>query len=95
MPRCRRVPAGSLRVAAETLRKFSWNDNVDLVRGEAGNRESDAVGVRTGFCDVVWRIAVGGFIGPIDGVKQSIEADGGTEERSELVTHGGILLAER
>lgn len=59
------------------------NDNVDLVRNEASNRESDAIGVRTRFRDVVGRIAVGSLTGPID--KKSNSGSNPTVERKKGV----------
>ena len=68
------------------------DDHVQFIRTESRNRHGQAVGVLAGLLDVVGRIAwrLGGGSGCIHQASQPIEADGGTEQRSEVERcHGG------
>ena len=64
----------------------------ELVLGEAGHREGDAVGILAGLLDVVGRVGVRADVGRhhlVEDRREPVEADGRTVERSEIkVTHG-------
>ena len=65
--------------------------DVEILLGEAGDRQGDAVMILVGALDIVGRIARGAF-GLIQKIKQAIEADGGTEKRGIIQTHDDNLL---
>ena len=53
--------------------------DVQVLLGEAGDRDRDAVVGLVGALDVVGGIAVAGIDGLFEHVEQMVEADGGTE----------------
>src|SRR4029077_17330249 len=82
--------SGLARSFGGDAEKVLLNNDFDFVGGKTRDRESDAVGIRTGLRNVVGRIVVDRFIGAVDErIQQPIEANGGAVEGYEFFTHGG------
>src|SRR3954453_8841183 len=71
-------------------------DDGEFALRETGDRDADAIGVLAGALDIVGRIAgaaVGGCL--IEQVEKTVEADGGTIKRGEIVgAHGSPPLSD-
>src|SRR5205814_3661176 len=68
--------------------------HVQVLLGEARDRDGDAVMGLVGALDVVGRVAIAGVVLGylIQHVEQPVEADGRTEKRGKIESHGHNLL---
>ena len=60
--------------------------DAEILFGEAGGGDGDAIIILVAALDIVGRITLGG-VGALEQIEQTIEADGGTEERRIIQTH--------
>ena len=70
--------------------------DIQILGGETGHRDRDAIGVVVGLFDIVGRIGRGaGILGhdPVQQVRHTVKADTGAVKRGEIMgTHGGHPL---
>ena len=68
--------------------------HIQVLLGEPGHRNADAVMGLVGTFDVIGRVAVAGIVlrNLVQHVEQPVEADGRTEKRGKIESHGHNLL---
>ena len=82
--------AGLVALAGDGQNTIGHFD-AEVLFGKAGGGDGDAIIILVAALDIVGRIALG-RVGALEQIEQPIKADGGTEERRIIQTHGYNLL---